>query len=362
MYIKKLRLKNFRNYADGALEFSPLTNIIYGNNAQGKTNILEAVYLFSQGRSHRAKSDRELVRFGSDFAGIYAEFEDSHRSYNAKFQITQNGHKAVMINHVGISKLSQLMNYLNVVMFSPEDLSIVKGSPTARRRFADSAICQLYPSYLAALMEYNKVLSQKSSLLKTLKYRDGNDTMLSVWNQQLAASAVKIISSRLEFAKCIDVGARLIQSDISKEDLKIVYNPSVRTEEITEEAVYDFFQSRASREIDAASPLYGVQRDDFDIYINGRDSKLYASQGQQRTAALSMKIAQSEYINDIKGEYPVLLLDDIMSELDINRRMYLSERIRNKQVIITATDTDLAQKDTQTKLFKVENGTVMECF
>ena len=361
MYIKKLRLKNFRNYKDGELEFSPLTNIIYGNNAQGKTNILEAVYLFSQGRSHRAKSDRELVRFGAEFAGIYAEFEDSQRSYNAKIQITQNARKAVMINHVGISRLSQLMNYLNVVMFSPEDLSIIKGSPTARRRFADSAISQLYPSYLAALAEYNKVLAQKSSLLKTLRCHGGNDTMLSVWNEQLAASAVKIISSRYEFAKQINTGAMLIQRDISKEDLKVSYNPSIRTDEITEQAVYEFFQSRTAREVDAASPLYGVQRDDFDISINGRDSKLYASQGQQRTAALSMKIAQSEYINDIKGEYPVLLLDDIMSELDINRRMYLSERIRNKQVIITATDTDLADKDTQTRLFKVENGTVMEC-
>lgn len=361
MYIKKLKLKNFRNYEAGEIEFSPDTNFIYGNNAQGKTNILEAVYLFSQGRSHRAKTDKELVRFGCDFAGLYAEFEDSHRSYCAKMQITENGRKAVRVNHINITKLSQLMNYLNVVMFSPEDLSIVKGSPACRRRFADSAISQLYPSYLSALMEYNKILNQKSSLLKALRYGNGasRDT-LDVWNIQLSQAAVKVMSMRKEFTAQIFECAKAIQSEISGEALELSYVPNIKTD-FDEESVYKFLCERSGREIDAAAPLYGVQRDDIDVFINGKDAKLFASQGQQRTAALSMKIAQSEYINDIKGEYPVLLLDDIMSELDIKRRMYLSEHIKGKQVIITSTDTDLADKKTQTKLFKVENGTVRQC-
>lgn len=361
MYIKKLKLTNFRNYEKAELEFSPLTNIIYGNNAQGKTNILESVYLFAQGKSHRAKTDKELVRFGSDFAGLEIEFCDSRREHNGKMQILKNGRKAVRINHVSISKLSQLMNYLNVVMFSPEDLNMVKGSPNIRRRFTDSAISQLYPAYLSALMEYNKVLDQKNSLLRTNR-RSVNDVKktLWIWNEQLAELAVKIMNARIDFSEKIADSAKSIQHDISGEVLDVRYVPNIRVGELTKETVYDYLNDRADREIDAVSSLYGIQRDDLEIGVEGRDAKLYASQGQQRTAALSMKIAQSEYINDIKGEYPILLLDDIMSELDISRRMYLSERIRDKQVLITSTDTDLAGKDTKTRQFRIEKGTVTD--
>lgn len=358
MYIRKLKLKNFRNYERGEIEFSPHTNFIYGNNAQGKTNILEAVYMFSQGRSHRTKSDRELVRFGCDFAGLYSEFEDSRREYTAKMQITDMGRKAVSVNSVNISKLSQLMNYLNVVMFSPEDLNIVKGSPNIRRRFMDSAISQLYPAYLSALMEYNKIIIQKSKLLKSMKPGDSVN-MLEVWNEQLAASATVIMKYRDEFCMRIFDSAKTIQNEISGEELELRYIPNIKTGRDTA-AVEKFLSERAQREVEASAALYGIQRDDIEVFVNGREAKLFASQGQQRTAALSMKISQSEFINDIKGEYPILLLDDIMSELDIKRRMYLSEHIRGKQVIITSTDTDIADKNTSTKLFKVENGTVKD--
>ena len=360
MHIKKLKLENFRNYESAELEFSPLTNIIYGNNAQGKTNILEAVYLFSQGRSHRAKTDKELVRFGEDFAKLKLEFEDSDRAYTGKMQILKNGRKAVRINHVDISKLSQLMNYLNVVMFSPEDLNMVKGSPNVRRRFADGAISQLYPLYMASLREYNKVIDQKNSLLRNAKYNNQNvrDT-LWIWNEQLAELAVRIMHSRAEFSKQIAEYVRINGNDISGEEIVLRYTPNIRLDEVTEESVNEFLNGRADREIDAASSLYGIQRDDFEIQINGRDSKLFASQGQQRTVALSMKIAQSEYINDTKGEYPILLLDDIMSELDIKRRMYLSEQIRDKQVLITSTDIDINADATDTRLFKIDKGAVI---
>ena len=361
MYIKKLKLTNFRNYKSAELEFSPLTNIIYGNNAQGKTNILEAVYLFSQGKSHRAKTDKELVRFGTDFAGLDIEFLDRDRSHTGKMQILKNGRKAVRINHVNISKLSQLMNYLNVVMFSPDDLSMVKGSPNTRRRFMDSAISQLYPSYLSALMEYNKVLDQKNSLLRSAKYsgQNVNDT-LWIWNEQLSDLALKIMKSRYDFTDQIAAFAKNIGNDISSDALSIRYVPNIRVESLDKNSVVKYLNDRADREIDATSSQYGIQRDDLEILINGRDSKLFASQGQQRTAALSVKIAQSEYINEIKGEYPILLLDDIMSELDIKRRMYLSERIRDKQVLITSTDTDLNGRDTKTRQFRIEEGTVTD--
>lgn len=359
MFIKKLSLRNFRNYENEMVEFSPHTNIIYGNNAQGKTNILEAVYLFAQGRSHRAKTDKELVRFGCDFAALSIEFEDSKREYAGKMQILKGGRKAVNINGVNITKLSRLMSYLNVVMFSPEDLSIVKGSPNIRRRFTDSALSQLYPSYMASLMEYNRVLNEKNSLLKTMRIKGiSRDETLWIWNDSLASLAAKIMGARSRFSERISELAHEIQKDISGEELAIRYLPNIKTDDISQATVFEFLNSRAEREIDAGASLYGIQRDDIEVTVNGREAKLFASQGQQRTAALSMKIAQSEYINDEKGEYPVLLLDDIMSELDIKRRMYLSECIKDKQVLITSTDTDIANSSISTKLFRVSNGTV----
>ncbi len=359
MYIKKLRLKDFRNYKGAELTFSSRTNIIYGDNAQGKTNILEAVYLFAQGRSHRADSDKELVRFGCDFAGLEIEFEDSNRSYTGKMQITDSGKKGVRINHVNINKLSELMNYLNVVMFSPEDLRLVKGSPATRRRFMDSAISQLYPAYLSTLLEYNKIIKQKNSLLKILKKSGGDDTTLEIWNGELARAMIKIMETRSQFIKEINGWAKTVQSDISKEELELLYVPNIKLQENSADGILNFLMSRKKREIEAGAALYGVQRDDIDIFINGKDAKLFASQGQQRTAALSMKIAQSEYINDKKGEYPVLLLDDIMSELDVSRRMYLSERIKDKQVLLTSTDTDIKEGSDTTKLFRIKNGEVI---
>lgn len=361
MHIKTLRLSNFRNYSSARLEFSPYTNVIYGNNAQGKTNILEAVYLFSQGRSHRARSDKELIRFGEEFAKLNLEFSDERRDYSGQMQILKNGRKAVSVNHVHIVKLSALMNYLNVVMFSPEDLDLVKGSPGVRRRFIDSSISQLYPSYLSSLIDYNKALNQKNSLLKLLRARGAaSDPTLDIWNEQLALHGTKIMRARSEFAELINTAAKKIQAEISGELLGIKYVPSIKTDEISEDAVLEKLKEYERREIDAASSLHGIQRDDIEIYVNEREARLFGSQGQQRTAALSLKIAQADYIKEVKGEYPVLLLDDIMSELDINRRMYLAERIRDKQVLITSTDTDLIDKATETKLFRIENGTVVE--
>lgn len=357
MHIKKLRLRSFRNYRDAVFEFSPRTNVIYGNNAQGKTNILEAVYLFAQGRSHRAKTDRELISFGEDFTRLSLDFADDRREHTADMRIARSGRKSININHVPILKLSKLMTYLNVVMFSPEDLDLIKGSPNARRRFIDSSLSQLYPAYLSALIEYSKALNQKNSLLKMLRTGGRtSDPTLSVWNETLAENGVKIMRARIDFTERINVAAAAIQSEISGEMLSISYLPSIKIEELSKDAVLDYLTSRERREIEMASSQYGIQRDDLEIAVNGREARLFASQGQQRTAALSMKIAQAEYIKEIRGEYPVLLLDDIMSELDINRRMYLSERIRDKQVLITSTDTDLIDKATDTKLFHIENG------
>ncbi len=360
MYISSLSLKNFRNYVDSVIEFSPHTNLIYGNNAQGKTNILEAVYLFAQGRSHRTRIDKELIRFESDFAEIAINFHDSARDYTACMRFFKNGKKSVKINNVPIKKLSQLMSYLNVVMFSPEDLNLVKGAPSCRRRFCDSAISQLHAKYLSELIDYNKVLAQKNTLLKTLhQSRVTSDATLSVWNEQLASHGAQIMRYRMDFIDSLREFVCKIQKEISGEELEISYKPGIRLEEITKDSFFEYIEKRQSREIDFASACYGVQRDDIDLFINGTDAKIYGSQGQQRTVTLALKIALADYFYSKRGEYPVLLLDDIMSELDINRRLYLAKKIRDKQVLITSTDTDIAQNTPDTRLFKIDNGNII---
>lgn len=358
MYISSLKLRDFRNYESLDITFSPFTNVIYGDNAQGKTNILEAMYMFAQGRSHRAKSDRELIRFKTDAAKLEIDFHDKDREYNAVMRLTRQG-KSIMINRVHIKKLSKLMNYLNVVMFAPEDLTLIKGSPSARRHFADAAISQLFPSYLSSLSEYQKALNQKNNLLKNLGAMGGK-SMLSIWNERLSESGAKIMNYRAEFIEKIKTSAARIHYEISGETLEMRYSPAINIDNITPEEYFEFLEERADREIALYSAHYGVQRDDISISVNGKNSRTYASQGQQRTAALSLKMAQAEYIYENKGEYPVLLLDDIMSELDINRRTYLSERIRDKQVFITSTDTDLVKGTENTKLFRISNGQAYE--
>lgn len=353
MYISSISLNGFRNYEEQTIELSPYTNLIYGDNAQGKTNILEAVYLFSHGKSHRAKTDRELINFSRDYAKIKMKFHDKERDYRAAIQLNRNGKKTIKINHVQITKLSMLMNYLNAVMFSPEDLELVKGSPGMRRRFVDSAISQIYPRYLISLIDYNKALSQKNSLLKELRKRNvKSDITLSVWNERLAEEGQKIMKYRGEFVELLYGFASGIQDEISGEKLNIEYAPSIKAD------FFEQLENNQRREIEFASSLLGIQRDDLNITVNSKDVRVYGSQGQQRTAALSMKMAQAEYIHHIKDEYPVLLLDDIMSELDINRRMYLSKKIRDKQVLITSTDTDLLESTETTKLFHIIKGHV----
>ena len=358
MKVKSLSVTNFRNYEKESIVFCDDTNVIYGNNAQGKTNILEGIYLFSHGRSHRAKSDTELIKFGSDFARLQIEFCDSGRDYRAIMQLLPNGKKTVRINNVPITKLSMLMRYLNVVMFSPEDLEIIKGAPQLRRRFLDEAISQLYPVYLKKLISYHKNLAQKNSLLKKLKFSGKtDDDMLSVWNEQIAEDGSRIMEYRSKFVAEISEFAREIHKNISGENLEIHYTPSIECDIINKENFLAKLTDSMMREIENGSSLYGIQRDDLRLFINGREIKTYASQGQQRTAVLSLKMAQMENINDVRGEYPVLLLDDIMSELDISRRKFLTEKIRGKQVIITCTDMEDAPPD-GTEFFYVESGKI----
>ena len=357
MYIKSLTLRNFRNYSSEHIDFSPGTNLIYGNNAQGKTNILEAIYLFSHGRSHRAKQDIELISFDAPYSMQEIKFFSQDRDFHSQMVINKNGKKMIKVNNIAITKLSKLMSYLNIVLFSPEDLSLVKGSPSVRRRFMDSAISQLYPNYLASLVSYQKALTQKNTLLKTLR-KSGvkSDSGLSAWNMILASEGEKIKNYRNEFIKTLSDFSKSIQAEISGEELILEYEPNIKDDE----DILTFLENHQRREIEYASSLFGIQRDDIKITVSGHDTRFFCSQGQQRTAALSLKIAQADFTEHIKDEYPILLLDDIMSELDKKRRSYLWNKIRDKQVLITCTDIDDFEISDTVKKLRVENGRVWE--
>lgn len=357
MRIKELKLKNFRNYTSETVEFSPSTNIIIGNNANGKTNILEAVYLFAHGKSHRARSDSEMINFQSDAAEISLEFETEKRNYTCSIRLNRSGKKLVTVNNVPVNKLSKLMSYLKVVMFSPDDLSLVKGSPSGRRKFTDAAICRIYPSYMSSLSQYQRAAAEKNSLLKTLKKSGATfDPFLSVWNESLAEAAEKIMSYRSEFISELAELAATVGADISGESLKIAYEPDLPVS--TKEEIFELLEKNQRNEIFAASMRKGIQRDDISVFIGDLDARTYASQGQQRTCALAMKIAEADYIFKKTNEYPVLLLDDILSELDINRRMYLWERIVGRQVLITCTDMDFFENKHGSKLFYVHDNSI----
>ncbi len=359
MYIKHLRVENFRNYSFAEIDLSPETNIFYGDNAQGKTNILEACYLFSHGRSHRAKYDTELIKFGENLFTVKMVFADSEREYKADIKINKESKKAIRINNVPITKLSELMSYLNVVMFEPDDLELIKGSPTARRRFIDEALSQLYPNYLVNLISYNKTLMQKNALLKNLRGSGArSDPMLSAWNEQLANYGAVITKYRREFLEKLSDYAEAIHLEIAKEKFSLTYAPNIQVGEAVREEFLKKLEQAAEREIETGLSQYGIQRDDFKVMIDEKEARVYGSQGQQRTCVLTLKLAQTEHIKSIKGEYPVLLLDDIMSELDINRRKFLSERIKNKQVLITCTDIDDVGKGAKSRIFKISKGTI----
>ncbi|MDY3929967.1 MAG: DNA replication/repair protein RecF [Clostridia bacterium] len=363
MYIKSLTVDNFRNYDHEQIKLCPTTNVFFGNNAQGKTNLLEAVYLFSHGRSHRTKSDRELIKFGENFFGLDMAFCDSQREYNAKIRVSKEGKKIIKINNVPVKKLSMLMSYLNVVMFSPEDLELVKGAPSVRRKFIDEAVSQLYPKYLATLINYHKSVFQKNSLLKSLKFAGvQSDKVLSAWNVQLANCGAVIYKYRRDFIKKINELAKPIHMDIANEDFEIIYGPGIKLscdDNELEKCFYDVLEQNQRREIEMGACQIGTQRDDFRLFMNGNEARIYGSQGQQRTCVLTLKIAETEYIKSVREEYPVLLLDDIMSELDVNRRRYLWERITDKQVLLTCTDTDILNSTKNTLLFNIDGGKII---
>lgn len=369
MFLRDLSLTNYRNYESLALSFDQPLNLFVGNNAQGKTNILESIYVLALAKSHRTAKERELVAWDADYAAIRGEVERRYGSVRLEIQLTAKGKKA-KINGLEQRKLSEYIGAINAVMFAPEDLAIVKGAPAQRRRFLDMEIGQVSPTYLHYLTNYNKVLAQRNQQLKELAtQRSDRYGMMEIWNTQLADLAVKLLQKRFEFLRKLETWATSIHSEITdgKEQLSLHYestSPIVEGMDQTEsrQLLLSAFEEVFEREKLRGSTLIGPHRDDFSLRINGVDVQTFGSQGQQRTAALSLKLAEIELIKDEVGEYPILLLDDVLSELDEHRQTLLLETIQEKvQTFVTSTGVEGLKHQVlkQANRFHVQAGTIL---
>lgn len=359
MIIESIELKNYRNYKELHMEFNQGTNILYGDNAQGKTNILESIYVSGTTKSHKGSRDKEMIRFGEDEAHIRTMVEKNQMSYQIDMHLKKNRSKGIAINGVPIRKASELFGVLNMVFFSPEDLNIIKNGPSERRRFLDSEICQLDKIYLSDLTKYNKVLNQRNKLLKDMVFHPDLENTLSVWDMQLISYGRRIISRRRRFVEELNEIVRGIHESISggREQLTLTYEPDI------EEAFFEDELNRAKeKDRKYCSTSVGPHRDDISFFIGDIDIRKFGSQGQQRTSALSLKLSEIELVKRCIHDTPVLLLDDVLSELDSNRQNYLLNSIHDIQTVITCTGLDefVRNRFQIDKIFEVISGTVSE--
>ncbi|WP_175989816.1 DNA replication/repair protein RecF [Bacillus sp. Marseille-Q1617] len=368
MYIEELELKNYRNYESIEVNFENKVNVILGENAQGKTNIMESIYVLAMAKSHRTSNDKDLIRWDEEYAKIKGRIQKYNGPLPLELVLSKKGKKA-KCNHLEQSKLSQYVGNMNVVMFAPEDLHLVKGSPQVRRRFIDMEIGQVSPVYLHDISLYQKILQQRNHYLKLLQTRKQTDqTMLDVLTEQFIEMAVKIVKKRFEFVQLLESWAKPIHSGISRnlETLEILYKPSLDVSDDQDWSkmveVYERkFEGIREREIDRGVTLAGPHRDDLQFIVNGRDVQTFGSQGQQRTTALSVKLAEIELIHSEIKEYPILLLDDVLSELDDYRQSHLLNTIQGKvQTFVTTTNVDGIDHQTlnEAAQFEVEAGTM----
>ncbi len=357
MIIQSLQVADFRNYETLGMQFSEGTNIFYGDNAQGKTNILEAMYMISTTRSHRGARDRDLIRFGKEEAHIRAVLLKKGIDYRVDMHLRSGRSKGIAINGQRLKKAADLIGLLHIVFFSPEDLGIVKNGPSERRRFMDMELCQLDQSYLFNLNQYNKTVDQRNHLLKDIRaYPQMRDT-LDVWDEQLLTYGTRIIERRARFMENLGGIVGDIHEKLSggRERLVISYEPNVRAEEFG-----DALKRARDKDCFAGMTTAGPHRDDFSFVNAGIDLRRFGSQGQQRTCALSLKLAEIELVTSLIGEKPVLMLDDVLSELDSGRQNYLLDTIGGIQTFITCTGLDefVNHRFSIDTLYRVEAGTV----
>lgn len=342
MVLKELRARSFRNIKEESVRFSPGVNLLFGNNAEGKTNLLEAVYYFARGKSFRGASDRELCSFGSDFFEIEAQFCAEGREQKLSYLYSQK-EKIKKRNGAPVDRAQDMIGHLRAVLFHPEHLLLVKGSPQLRRDFLNIAISQIDPSYIRFYTEYKKLLEERNSLLKFQQrgmYTPREE--MEVYSLRLAASAARIHRLRSEYISLLAPTAETMMKDISggRELLFISYLTEVKGED--EEDIrrqYEaLFLSDISREVSAGYTLFGPHHDDIEIHLSGHAAREYASQGQQRSITLAMKVAEGEVCRRLAGEYPIFLFDDVLSELDEVRRRFLLSSLGERQILITACD------------------------
>lgn len=359
MIVKSIELLNFRNYESLELHFDEGTNILYGDNAQGKTNILEAIYMSGTTKSHKGSKDKEMIRFDCDDSHIRTSIHKNEKDFQIDMHLRKVGTKGVAVNRVPIKKASELFGILNIVFFSPEDLSIIKNGPAERRRFIDVELCQLDKIYMADLSRYNKVLNQRNKLLKDISFRHDLIDTLPMWDIQLLEYGRNIIKKRKQFISEINEIVREIHSNISgnKEKLELIYEPNI--DDIFFE---DELLKNKNKDLKLCQTTVGPHRDDIMFSVNGIDIRKYGSQGQQRTSALSLKLSEIDFVKKSIHNTPVLLLDDVLSELDSNRQNYLLNSILDIQTIITCTGLEefVRNRFKINKVFQVVNGKVFE--
>ena len=359
MYIKTLELSNYRNYNNLHIEFEEGTTILYGNNAQGKTNILEALYLSATTKSHRGSKDKEIIKFDEDEAHIKVIVHKHDVDHKIDMHLKKDKSKGVAIDGLRIKKSGDLFGILNIVFFSPEDLNIIKNSPNVRRKFMDLELCQIDKIYYHDYLNYNKVLQQRNNLLKRIYYKPDMLDTLDIWNDKIVEYGSHIIKRRQNFIDMINDIIVDIHSKLTGglENIKVVYNYNVSVDDYM-----DSLKDKQNTDLKYKTTQVGPHRDDITFYINDIDVKKYGSQGQQRTAALSLKLAEIELVKMVIKENPVLLLDDVMSELDSNRKMYLLDSIKDIQTIITCTGYDdfIQSRLLINKIYRVIDGSVSD--
>ncbi len=353
MLITSLKLQNFRNYNELKINFNKNINIIYGDNAQGKTNILEAIFVTSIGKSFRTTKDKELIKMGKDFSKIEVEFSKCDRKGSVKIDISDK--KNIFVNGVKIKKLSELLGNMNIVIFTPDDINILKDGPAKRRRFLDIFISQLRPNYVSCLNIYLKALEQRNNYLKQIKIENKPEDFLEIWDEKIAEYAESVFKYRVEFINKIKEKIKSVHSIITEnnEEIKIEYVSDFDSKE-------NFLKKlKNNRKLDIMKgyTTKGIHRDDFNIYINGNLVNVYGSQGQHRTVILSLKMSELKVIYDEIGENPILLLDDFMSELDEKRRNNFLSNIRDTQVLVTCTDKFMLEKN-NFNLYNVKSGNI----
>lgn len=360
MKAKHLELTNFRNYENQQLDFDEGVNVIYGDNAQGKTNILEAIYFFAMGKSNRARRDAELIRHGCDSTKIQLTFSDSQRTNVAEAEIFRDKRKRISLNEIPVRRNSELVRRFNVVYFGPEYLGLVKDGPRIRRQNIDILVSQLRPGFLGWLSDLRKIIDSKNALLR-MEYP--NLTMLDIMDEKLIEISTNIIQLRSHYINRVAELASEIQRDISggAEELKLKYNSCIgdvsgMIDSDIIKALRERLAESRQREMRLRESVIGPHREDIEFLINDTDAKAFASQGQQKTIVMAEKMAEVALIRHEVGEAPVLLLDDIMSELDRNRRDYILRSVQNLQILITCTDTDGMNVPSETRRIEVSGG------